>query len=66
MNEPPKVRYWKDWGSWATYELEVGQFIVVHNEWTKGSVTMGQLLDELCINLGKFDDLGNEHKKQMT
>jgi hypothetical protein len=46
--------------------LKLDNLYVVHNEWTKGSVTMGQLLDELCINLGKFDDLGNEHKKQMT
>jgi hypothetical protein len=27
MNEPPKVRYWKDWRSWATDELEVWQVI---------------------------------------
>lgn len=63
-----EIKQWMNLKNWDIEKIEkVGQHMklkldnlyVVHNEWTKGNVTMGQLMDGLCINLRKLDDLGN-------
>jgi hypothetical protein len=63
-----EIKQWMNLTKWDIEKIEeVGQQMklkldnsyVVHNEWTKGNVTLGQLMDGLCINLGKLDDLRN-------